>query len=438
MTYWNEHSDTHIKIGRTPKYLEFNSIGQNLNSDGYIGDNHKQTDVLFLGTCDIMSIAGPIEDHWGMKVCKTLHPTSDYITLGTTGSGVPTMLRRLSSFIQKYGPPKYLYVMIPRFDGYEFVDEQGSCYNVSSRYSTPYFSKKHNLINQSTLKVWNQQLDTVIKTNNKNNIRYLVEEKFFYLETICKCYNINLKWSFNLTDMSIRVLYNNIDIFSNMSEYMKETFVGLAPVVGLNDYDLSMDINSHNEIYKKFVSPEKFDFIKLSNQATANYNFLNSNKTQDSNQNEYIINTITHDLGVLKFIHYHTDDINVNNFYIHGIDELIKNGTSHNFNQSASNFDGAVVCKLNENIIAGIYYSTPPETNKHNCLTVELTYVLPEFRKKNLFTTLHKMLDEVVNYLNLDGVISYQHVSNEMIKKVNDSVGYKPKYNIYYRSTIRT
>lgn len=57
MTYWNETSDSHLQFGSTSKYQEFSGINQHINSEGYVGDLLAPSDAVFLGTCDIMSIA---------------------------------------------------------------------------------------------------------------------------------------------------------------------------------------------------------------------------------------------------------------------------------------------------------------------------------------------------------------------------------------------
>ena len=73
MTYWNETSDSHLKLGSTTKYQEFPSINQYINSEGYVGDLLAPSDVVFLGTCDIMSIADSPELHWARNLHNKLY-----------------------------------------------------------------------------------------------------------------------------------------------------------------------------------------------------------------------------------------------------------------------------------------------------------------------------------------------------------------------------
>jgi len=434
MTYWNETSDLHLQFGPTSKYQEFPAINQHINSEGYVGDLLAPSEVVFLGTCDIMSIADKPELHWARQLHKQLHPNSKFIALGSSGTGVPTMVRRLYAYIQNHGAPKNLYMIIPRFDGYEFVNTDNKCYNVSSRFSTPFFCEKNNMISQQDLNTWIQQLHSIKKTNNKNNIRYIVEERFAFIETLCKLHNINLKWSFNLSDMSIRVLYENLSIFENMSDYMKESFVGLAEVKGHNPYDTSMDVNSHIEIYNKFMNPDQWDFDKFSKQAHHNYEFLEYGELIF--KPETVLRIISTQ-GDLTYYHYDRFNREVNEFYLHGMSKLIESGHSAIAEPKITDFMGAIVCKLNDKIVGGLYYHNY-DVEIHRCLDVQLTYIEPTYRKQGIFKQLHIGLDSVIKEQNYAGAISYQNIKNTSMEEVRASVGYQLRYNIYYRGLINT
>lgn len=428
MTYWNETSDSHLQFGSTSKYQEFPSINQHINSEGYVGDLLAPSDAVFLGTCDIMSIADSPELHWARQLHKQLHPNSKFIALGSTGTGVPTMIRRLYAYIQNHGAPKNLYMVIPRFDGYEFVNTDNKCYNVSSRYTTPYFCENNKMISTDNLNIWLRQLYCVTETNNKNNIRYIVEERFAFIETLCRLHNINLKWSFNLTDMSIRVLYDNLSIFENMSDYMKKSFVGLAEVKGHNSYDSSMDVNSHIEIYNKFMNPDQWDFDKIFKQAQINYEFL---IVKESYTNKLLS---TND--EFSFYHYNRNDTEVNNFYISSMLSLYKAGNSNISNPGVADFSGAIVCKTHDNnIVAGLFYQNY-DIKTHSCLVVVLVHVEVEYRKRGLFKQLHLELDNIVKEHKYAGVVSYQSIKNTDMISPRESVGYVPRYTVYYRPLI--
>jgi hypothetical protein len=76
MTYWNEVSDTHLKIYKAPPYQACRSIREDINSQGYVGDLLTDSDVVFLGSCDIMSAWYDVEKQWARHIHKTLYSNS--------------------------------------------------------------------------------------------------------------------------------------------------------------------------------------------------------------------------------------------------------------------------------------------------------------------------------------------------------------------------
>lgn len=275
MNYWKEVTDSHIQFSNSTAYQTCRSIREDINEQGYAGDILAPSEAVFLGTCDIMSTIPHKEKHWARRVHALKHSNSPFIALGTIGSGLPTMVRRLYSYIENYGAPTYLYMTVPRFDGYEFVNTSGKCYNVSSRRGSAYFSKKNNLVNEAELLTWITQLDANKQLNNPHNTQYMLEERFAFVETLCKYNNIQLKWTFNPTDAATVVLHNNLKAVDKISNYMKETFVGLAQIKD-HGRDRSIGPETHSEIYNKFIGHETWNFDILCKQADLNLNWMHS------------------------------------------------------------------------------------------------------------------------------------------------------------------
>jgi len=207
---------------------------------------------------------------WSALLHNELYKDQPFIALGTVASGLPSMVRRLYSYIQNFGAPKIVYMTIPRFDGYEFVNKSGKCYNASSRVGSTNFCRNVNLIDDEEHIVWLMQLEVNKRLNNIHNMQYIIEERFAFIETMCKAYNINLKWTFNPSDASISVLYKNCSVFENISNFMKDAFVGI-PLVKDHVFDRSIGVETHREIYSKFMGNEAWDYNKLCNVAESNF-----------------------------------------------------------------------------------------------------------------------------------------------------------------------
>lgn len=274
MKYWGESSDSHIQFSQTPFYQRFRAVREDINEEGYYGDTLRSSDVVFLGTCDVMSAVSHSDHHWARKIHASLHPTSPFIALGSIGVGLPTMVRRLFSYIENYGPPKHLYMTVPRFDGYEFVLESGKCYNASTRSKSASYMHSVGGVTDKEYEIWQAQLSTNKKALHKLQIQYMLEERFSFIETICKLHQIDLKWSFNLSDASIITLFNNLETIRNISTFMQKSFVGLAPIMDIEEEDHTIGPLTHSEIFNKFTNPSVWDFEDTNRQSLANINWL--------------------------------------------------------------------------------------------------------------------------------------------------------------------
>lgn len=270
MTYWNEKEDSHIKFWNTDIYGSYWRIRDQINSEGYRGDKLQSSEVVFLGTCDIMTNLIDGSERWSSLLHNKLHSEQPFIALGTVASGLPTMVRRLHSYIQNFGAPKIVYMTIPRFDGYEFVNKSGKCYNASSRIGSTNFCRKADLINDEEHTTWLAQLEANRLLNNIHNMEYILEERFAFIETMCKAYSIRLRWTFNPSDAAIAVLKKNYQVFENISNFMKDAFVGPIEVKD-HMFDRSIGPDTHQEIYNKFVTAEKWDYTRLCDIAETNF-----------------------------------------------------------------------------------------------------------------------------------------------------------------------
>jgi len=214
-------------------------------------------------------------DHWVRKLHSIKHNTSPLIALGVTSGGLPTIVRKLYAYIQNFGAPKTVYLTIPRFEGYEYVSKSGKCYNASSSVVTVEFALAQQIVTTDEATIWLHQLKSNELNRNIYNNLYILEERFAFIETLCKLHNIKLQWTFNPSANSINALYDNLAAFEHISAFMKESFVGL-PKIKDHMPDTSIGPDTHLELYNKFMNPDSWDYEALCKQATYNYEWLQS------------------------------------------------------------------------------------------------------------------------------------------------------------------
>jgi len=285
MTYWNEKVDTHIRLGETDVYQTYPMLRGKIREQGYIDDIIGPSEVIYFGSCDFMSSLPFKEKRWVSMLHAARYPNLPCMAIGTSGTGLPTTVRRLHSYIHNYGPPRRIYMTISRFESYEHVNQSGQCYNVNSRIGTPRYLKKRNLLSDHEFDIWESQVRVYKELYNINNNQYILEERFAFIETMCKAHGIELSWTFNLSDAAIVILHRNISIFENISDFMKDSFMGLAPIYD-HLADRSIGVKTHEEIYKKFVGHNIWNYNMLIRQAESNYNWLQKTYGTDLIKNE--------------------------------------------------------------------------------------------------------------------------------------------------------
>lgn len=143
--------------------------------------------------------------------------------------------------------------------------------------------------------------------------------------------------------------------------------------------------------------------------------------------------TIIHQLGILEFHRATCGDPESDTLYKTGIEELFDNGYAISGSRHMYlSYVGSILCKLNNNVIAGIFYKED-NIHVHNKLIIPLTYVQRDYRKNGLFVLLHKQIDIMLAERGLSGCLSWQSVNNEIMSHARDSVGYKPVMVLYER-----
>jgi hypothetical protein len=207
MRYWQEKTDKHIRLADTDVYKTYPVIARGLNKHGYVDAPLQPTEVLYMGTCDIMSSITDPDRRWCAQFHTALSGNAPLVSIGSSAAGFPTQIRRLLSFVKNYGPPATLMMTVARPDGLEYVNSRGECYNVNSRIGTPQFLNRRGMLLEQDYRDWCTQTSQFQGFQTAQQFRYTLEERFSFLETICLAYNIRLQWTFNLSDAAIVMLH---------------------------------------------------------------------------------------------------------------------------------------------------------------------------------------------------------------------------------------
>jgi hypothetical protein len=145
--YWNTVTDNTASLSDGQYYADFANM-QPTTPEGYRCDFLAASPVLFAGSCDM---SGPITDPslvWSRVLHSKLQQVMDpfpYIGLSRIHTGVMALLRRLSAYCAKYGPPKKLFIVFPRPVCME-IPIRGTLINVTERSNYVDYLLKLNLL----------------------------------------------------------------------------------------------------------------------------------------------------------------------------------------------------------------------------------------------------------------------------------------------------
>jgi hypothetical protein len=259
------------KVGRYENYLNMVPT----TPEGYTCDELKPSDVVFLGSCDLN---GPIEDpskSWARLLHANLADSLlelPYISLAKSTAGFMSFPRRLITYCEKYGAPKHVYAVVPRPVSVEVPLSEGNVVSVSNRVGFPNYLFKRSALNDldySTLREASKFYQSQI--NNIYYQLYQFEQTASFLSLICRFYNIDFKWTLNLSSSAIAYYNKYLIEFFKHSLFMKQTFVGLASAVDFT-FDGSMGEGSQDTVYRLFKDRPSFDFLNLEQNLQNNLN----------------------------------------------------------------------------------------------------------------------------------------------------------------------
>lgn len=273
--YWSNVDSKIMNISDLYRYSEFPHMTPTI-PEGYNSDPFQPTPVMFMGSCDL---DGPIKNtnnSWARLLHAHLVREEGkpipYIALGKVSSGFRAFPRRLLTYCEKYGPPKVLYMGMPRQVNIEIPLSTGQIVGVSNRESYP-----HWLFNRG--KIIKEDLELLLgavnfcksQINNDLYQLYLFEETAAFMKIICTYYDIELKWTLNLSAAAIMYYDKFLMQFLEASPFMKRGFVGVATAKDFA-FEGSMGDLGHVELCNRFINPDT-DYDRTIQTLKANVEF---------------------------------------------------------------------------------------------------------------------------------------------------------------------
>lgn len=251
--YWNTTKSNTLNISDIGHYVNFEHM-RPTNSDGYHCDELQKSPIIFLGSCDL---DGPISDTnlcWARQLYEHFsvnYENLPYIALGKITAGLMSMPRRLLTYCEKFGPPERVFAVIPRAVSTEIPLTNGEIVSVSNREGLVHYLAKHNKISVDDQDFNYLMASSKFSQSLFNNFNYQVyqfEQQSSFLKLICERYNIEFRWTMNLSSSAIPYFDRYFDIFMDSCTFMKNTFVGVGLAKDFA-FDGSMGELSQEEVF---------------------------------------------------------------------------------------------------------------------------------------------------------------------------------------------
>ena len=277
--FWNSVNDNTIDLTVGYYYSTFKNM-RTTTPEGYRCDPIESSPILFLGTCDMSGPLTEPENVWSRIVYKELSKTQSfpYIALSRINTGGDSLIRRLSGYIEQYGAPKKLYIVLPRITGVE-VPIRGCLITVGAdRLFSDYLLKigrinpdEHAKCIAATEFFKTQQYD-------KDFQLYKFEQFSMMLRMICERYDIEMKWTPNLSVTGVD--YYNMwgELFLNEIPWMAQTCAGVGQMVDFaSDSDGSAGVQSQVAMANILQEPQN-NLTSILQQLEDNQKYLINNE----------------------------------------------------------------------------------------------------------------------------------------------------------------
>jgi len=276
--FWNTTNDNTVDMSIGHYYANIQNM-KATTPEGYRCDPLARSPIIFLGSCDM---SGPISDPeavWSKviynKMIRVLNPFP-YIALSRIHSGVDALIRRLNSYCIKYGPPKKIFLVLPRPVCME-IPIRGTLVNVTERSNYVDYLMKINRITPEEHTMCMKAVDFARSQQDSVEYQtYQFEKSAAFLKMICDCHKIEMKWTPNLSATAVDYYNRWMEVFLRQVPYMEDTCAGVGEVKDFaTSDDGSTGLLTQASIADVLLSSKGLNTLdSIKSQLTKNQNFL--------------------------------------------------------------------------------------------------------------------------------------------------------------------
>lgn len=281
--FWNTTNDNTVDMSIGRYYANVDNMKAS-TPEGYRCDPLDKSPVVFLGSCDM---SGPIIDPekvWAKVIYNKLSQIYEpfpYIALSRIHSGADALLRRLNAYCVKYGPPKRIFVVLPRPVCME-IPVRGTLVNVTERSNYVDYLLKINKLTPAEHAMCMKAVE--FSRSQQDSVEYQTyqfERIATVLQLLCKNYGIQMRWTPNLSATAVDYYNRWMDVFLRQVPYMAKTCAGVGV---LRDFatpeDGSTGLLTQESIADVLLSAERNSLESINAQLSANHYMLRTHEPE--------------------------------------------------------------------------------------------------------------------------------------------------------------
>jgi hypothetical protein len=122
-----------IEIADDDGTVEYSLNEEYFRCDSFTKD-HKSPHILFAGCSQTEGVGAPLETVWSKVLLDTVSPDSGFYTIAKSGFGWQKVISNFMIYVERYGAPEYLFVLLPNLGRFFQWDDNQHKYIYVQRY----------------------------------------------------------------------------------------------------------------------------------------------------------------------------------------------------------------------------------------------------------------------------------------------------------------
>lgn len=246
------------------------TVEYHYNDDFFRCDNftskHKDNHILFAGCSQTEGVGAPLETVWSKVLLNNLNSSSDldlgFYSIAKSGYGWQKVIATYMVYIEKYGVPDYLFVLLPNLGRFFEWDDENQRYVYVQRYPNGGGVSTDQLDEDKVPEFLLIEKPFSLKEHRKSFIDFSISWKLF--EKYCESIGTKMLWGSWDYQENKNYLFANIssNYIHLTSEELLEFIKNKRPDGVMKKFDLSRRDGHAGTLVNEYWSSKFYDEVK--------------------------------------------------------------------------------------------------------------------------------------------------------------------------------